>query len=166
MPKIYWVTGLPGSGKTTFAHALRSQLLAANRTVIHLDGDDLRNAFLNIFSYERDDRVSLGKIYLNLAVLINKQNCDVIVSTVSLFKEVQVYLNTLRKDHEIVVILIDASLELLEERNQKSLREKSTLNSPGVTMNIEFPEMVDVVLMGNESSEDQAIKIKELLGNE
>ncbi len=39
---VFWFTGLSGSGKTTVATAVKELLEAAGRTVLILDGDDVR----------------------------------------------------------------------------------------------------------------------------
>src|SRR6266545_5516700 len=39
---IYWFTGQPGAGKTTLALALQAVLRKSGHTVVHLDGEFLR----------------------------------------------------------------------------------------------------------------------------
>jgi adenylylsulfate kinase-like enzyme len=42
---IYWLTGQPGSGKTTLANWMVSALQGS--AIFHIDGDDLRDFFDN-----------------------------------------------------------------------------------------------------------------------
>ena len=41
-PHVFWLTGLPASGKTTLAQALIAHLKARGVAVVGLDGDQLR----------------------------------------------------------------------------------------------------------------------------
>jgi adenylyl-sulfate kinase len=43
MKPVLWLFGLPSSGKTTLANALRDHFRSQNRPVILLDGDELRS---------------------------------------------------------------------------------------------------------------------------
>jgi adenylylsulfate kinase-like enzyme len=40
---VVWITGLAGSGKTSLARALVSELRAGGRSVVHVDGDQVRS---------------------------------------------------------------------------------------------------------------------------
>lgn len=45
--KIVWITGQPGSGKTTLAHALVQRFEYGISGAVHFDGDDLRRMSCN-----------------------------------------------------------------------------------------------------------------------
>ncbi len=166
MNYIYWITGLPGSGKTTFGNRLHLHLQGSNRPTVHLDGDVLRSCFENHFGYNREDRLVLGRIYLNLAKLLYSQKFDVVVSTVSLHQEIHERIMKAREHIRVKVIFIQASKSLLDLRNQKNLRQMKHRDSPGVTLKVEIPTVVDMYLSGDESSEKQAALISELIANE
>jgi adenylylsulfate kinase-like enzyme len=85
---VIWITGLPGSGKTTLASGLKSLLVEEGLNVIHLDGDALRVALNAENSLDLKSRKSLANSYQRIGKLINDQGFTVIVSTVSLFSEV------------------------------------------------------------------------------
>ena len=133
---IFWITGLPGSGKSTLARLIHEKLQVEGKTSIHLDGDELRKSFKNKFGYSRSDRIYLGNIYIDLAILFSKQGLNVVVSTVSMFTEIHERIEIEKTNHEFKVIWIDASSDLLDERNQKNLRNNSVVNSPGITLDL------------------------------
>ena len=150
--RVIWVTGLPGSGKTTFSRKLLAALRTRNLQSVLLDGDDLRAAFNDQFGYSKEERIEASKVYVNLAQMLAKQGVTVIVSTVSLFEEVFVYLNA--KIPAAKVIFMDASSNILDLRNQKQLRSVNSISSPGITLQVDFPSNPTMRLRGEETDEE------------
>jgi adenylylsulfate kinase-like enzyme len=149
---VFWITGLPGSGKTTLAKNFQAYLRSQNLAAVLLDGDELRGALNHRFGYTREERIEASKIYINFAKIIALQDEIVIVSTVSLFQEVFDYLQ-----HELpssIVVFIDASTQLLDSRNQKQLRSTKVGSSPGITLSVDFPKNPKIKLFGDESKEE------------
>ena len=121
---------------------------------------------MGTFGYTREQRVFLGKAYLNLSIMFSLQNLDVVVSTVSLFKEVHDFILDKRELHKIRIIVIRAQNDLLDSRNQKNLRSENQQHSPDVNLKIEYPEFIDLQLHGDETLESQRKIISEILLNE
>ena len=160
---VIWITGLPGSGKTTFAKNLQSYLRDANIAAILLDGDELRAALNHKFGYTREERIEASKIYINFAKMLASQSEIVIVATVSLFDEVFEYLHT--EIPSIKIVLIDASTNLLDSRNQKQLRLSDAKNAPGVSLDVDFPKNPTFRLSGIENRDEWNLIFKELRGS-
>ena len=59
---IFWITGLPGSGKSTLGKAILKEIREEYGPTLLFNGDDLRNIF-EIKSYEKKKRIQLGKQY-------------------------------------------------------------------------------------------------------
>ncbi len=56
MGKVIWFTGLSGSGKTTLSINLKKRLLKeANKSILILDGDAIREASDNKLRFSRND---------------------------------------------------------------------------------------------------------------
>ena len=86
---IIWITGLPGSGKTTLAVNLKSILeTKVSNNIVILDGDNIRKMFPYKISYSNEDRRKLALFYSELALLIDQSDCIVICSFVALFHSV------------------------------------------------------------------------------
>ena len=117
---IIWITGLPGSGKTTLARNLKSILeTKVSNNIVILDGDNIRGILPYKISYSNEDRMKLAFFYSKLALLIEQSNCIVICSFVALFHSVQEY--TRLKANDYFEIFLDPSLDELVNINKKGL---------------------------------------------
>ena len=84
--KVFWITGLSGSGKTTIGMLLREQLIKKhNKPVVFLDGDVVRGILGDIFSYSDEDRLSCAMVYSKLSEELANQGLTVICCTISMF---------------------------------------------------------------------------------
>ena len=122
---IIWITGLPGSGKTTLARNLKSTLeKKVSNNIVILDGDNIRSVLPYQISYSNKDRRKLALFYSELALLIDKSDCIVICSFVALFHSVQEH--TRLKANDYFEIFLDPPLDELAKKNKKDLySEKS-----------------------------------------
>jgi len=93
--RVIWITGLSGAGKTTLANELALRLRDSGITVITLDGDELREVFgaaaLGARNHGRDARLALAFQYAHLCRVISTQGFTVVISTISLFREIHAW---------------------------------------------------------------------------
>lgn len=162
---VWWLTGLPGAGKTTLARILRDRLTSYRRTPVLLDGDELR-AILGAENnaYGTQDRQKLAYFYARLCRYLSSQGFDVICATVSLFSSIH-HWNRENIDHYIEV-LIQAPSGVLQERDQKGLysgAEGGTSSDvPGVDLHVEFPKAPDLII-DNDGSRSPEELVERLL---
>tara|TARA_B100000214_G_C23677688_1_gene494899 strand:- start:12 stop:524 length:513 start_codon:yes stop_codon:yes gene_type:complete len=135
---IIWITGLPGSGKTTLAKKIKSILeKKIVKNIVLLDGDTLRGILPNKLSYSNEDRVKLSIFYSKLALLIEESNCIVICSFVALFHSVQAYIRLNAKDY--FEIFLDPSFDQLSKKNKKDLYSEKSEYLKNQIKDYEFP---------------------------
>jgi adenylylsulfate kinase len=79
---IIWLTGQPGSGKTTIC----KRILWDKPGVFHIDGDDLRDLFDNK-DYSESGRRKNIELAQQIAQYLHKKGSDVVVSLVSPYKD-------------------------------------------------------------------------------
>lgn len=79
---IIWLTGQPGSGKTTIC----KRILWDKPGVFHIDGDDLRDLFDNK-DYSETGRRKNIELAQQISQFLHKKGQDVVVSLVSPYKD-------------------------------------------------------------------------------
>lgn len=163
-----WVTGLPGSGKTTLSVLLQQQLLSTqNRKFVLLDGDQLREVFGSTTLHQSEQRKNLSYQYARLARLLCSQGLDVIVSTVSMFEDVRQW--NRENIAKYLEIFIDVPIETLISRDKHALYSRALRgevdNVLGINASYEAPLSPDIHLcpLPDEQAEHSLQKlIKEL----
>ncbi len=142
MSKVYWVTGISGVGKTTFANILRKQLDEKKIVNILIDADEIREILKKENSYSRENRMELAMIYSKLAKLISDQGVTVIVSTISLIKEIHLWNKQNLKNYIEILIKRDIS-EIIKNDDRNIYKESEVV---GVSIDAEYPENANFVL--------------------
>ena len=119
MSNVFWITGLSAAGKTTMARLLTERLRETGRTVVMLDGDQLRETLSATTDHSREARLVLAFIYARLARLIASQGVTVVVSTIALIKEVHQW----NRAHQpgYFEVYLKVSLDELRRRDPKGI---------------------------------------------
>ena len=118
MNNCYWVTGLSATGKTTLSSLLVSHLRDSGKTVVHLDGDELRKVLADE-AYTREERIALAMRYARLCRLLSEQNIDIVIAVIGMFKELHIWNRKNIKNY--VEIFIDTPLSELKKRDPKNI---------------------------------------------
>ena len=161
---IIWITGLPGSGKTTIAKKLKAILeTKISNNIVLLDGDNIRSILPYKISYSNEDRLKLALFYSKLALLIERSNCIVICSFVALFHSVQEHIRLNANDY--FEIFLDPSLEELANKNKKGLYSETSDYMLKQFVKHEFPKnpelRINTIVDG--VYQDHMVEIKEEL---
>tara|TARA_B100000787_G_scaffold170149_1_gene164379 strand:+ start:1106 stop:1618 length:513 start_codon:yes stop_codon:yes gene_type:complete len=153
MNNCYWVTGLSATGKTTLSSLLVSHLRDSGKTVVHLDGDELRKVLADE-AYTREERIALAMRYARLCRLLSEQNIDIVIAVIGMFKELHIWNRKNIKNY--VEIFIDTPLSELKKRDPKNIYKNFDLgllkNVAGVDLKIDIPSNPDVHLKWSKKS--------------
>jgi len=145
---LYWITGLPGSGKTIIGNKLYYTLKETQDNVVILDGNILKGMFNENVEYSLKSRRERAIRYAKLCKLLTEQGLVVICCTVSMFDEVREW--NRRNNKGYVEIFLDVPMEVLEERNPKGLYSKSKEGDisevTGVDIEVELPQKPDIII--------------------
>jgi adenylyl-sulfate kinase len=150
------VTGLPGSGKTTLCDAVENEFCEAGRSVVRLDGDDLRRSYGDSLGFSEADRHEQAARVRSLSLDACRGGSLALVSVVSPFEADRM---AARVAHQaegfgFFEIYLSTPLEICEARDPKGLWRKARLGEieefTGVSSPYEVPTASDLVLDTNE----------------
>lgn len=116
---VIWVMGLSGAGKTTFSEQVVIEARRRGKSVVWLDGDEIRNLFDNDLSHSLEDRRINNQRLIRICSLLDSQGIDVVCSAQSLFPDLREFCR--RNFSSYRDVLIDAPLNQLVERDTKGI---------------------------------------------
>ncbi len=140
---IFWITGLPGSGKSSIGNKLKPLIEKKYGKTVIIHGDEIRNIYKKK-TYKKVERLKLGKSNSDLCNLLSKQGVNVIFTTVGLVKELFNY--NKKKILRYVEIFIKSDIQLLINKKKKFFYKVKTKNVWGVDLKPEFPSKPDVLI--------------------
>lgn len=119
--RVYWITGLSNSGKTTIGTALYYDLRKKGVNVVILDGDLLKviSSGSEIVAYDDRNRLIRARRYSTMAKLLADQGLWVIVCTRALFEEIREW--NRKNIRGYIEVFLDVPLEILRKRDRKGL---------------------------------------------
>ena len=151
-PRVLWLTGLPGAGKSTIADALEAALLGLGMHTYVLDGDGVRTGLNKDLGFTPEDRAENVRRVAETAKLMMDAGLVVIVSLVSPFRGDRRAAKGLFAEHEFLEVFVDTPSDVVVQRDPKGLYAKAkagTLpNMTGVGQGYEPPENPDVTVSG------------------
>ncbi|MDC0878877.1 adenylyl-sulfate kinase [Candidatus Marinimicrobia bacterium] len=105
--KIIWLTGQPGSGKTTLANHLKEKLEKDNpsKNVIIVDGDDLRDITTNK-DYSRKGREKNIRTAQKIAQFLYNKKFIVLVALVAPYRNIR---ESLKKECSVLECFLSTS---------------------------------------------------------
>lgn len=123
-PRIYWLTGLSGAGKSSIAEATVRHLRSGDIPVLHLDGDVLRQGLCADLGFTEADRSENIRRAASLAQIAQSQGILTICSLISPLRSHRELARTLG-GAAFREVFIDCPLEECIRRDPKGLYSRA-----------------------------------------
>jgi len=161
-----WITGLPASGKSTLARALKKKLADYGINIQVLESDAVRKVLTPEPTYSSAERDRFYSSLLYIGKLLIDNGVNVIFdATANLRKYREMAKKAIPKFAEIY---LDTPLEICMERDPKGIYKKGkdgrSSTVPGLQSTYEKPLNPEITLHGDKNSPDYMVeKILEML---
>jgi len=143
-----WLTGLPGSGKTTIAQKLLRELKARKLKVELFDGDEVRRNLSKGLGFSKEDRDTHNKRIIYVCKLLTRNGVNAIVSLISPYKSTRAYAR--ENLPNFVEVYLNCSVKECIKRDPKGLYKKALAgeitNMTGIQDPYEEPLTPEVLL--------------------
>lgn len=144
-PKVIWITGLSGSGKSSLAKALQARLQSRRKRVEHLDGERVRQLFPLAGFGAEERRNHTHRVGL-LASILEQNGTFVVASLVSPQADARSFVRSLCR--QFVEVHVSTPLAVCEARDTTGLyaraRAGELANVAGLDLPYEEPRAPDV----------------------
>jgi adenylylsulfate kinase len=152
---LVWITGLPSSGKTSLAEAVKQRLTIQGVACCVLDGDAVRGAMQPPFGYTAAERENFYATLGRLGALLAKQGLVVLAAATAPSKQHRAVGR--QAAPAFVEVYVDTPLTECERRDRKGLyaraRKGEIADFPGIGTRYELPETPDVTARGGTNDE-------------
>jgi bifunctional enzyme CysN/CysC len=156
--RVVWLTGLPGSGKSTIADATVRRLHAMGVHTFVLDGDNVRTGLNKDLGFTAEDRAENVRRVAEVSKLMVESGLVVFVALVSPYRGDRRSARELFDEGDFLEVYVDTPVEICAERDPKGLYAKAAAgslpNMTGMGQSYEPPEDPDVVLRGTGDLDD------------
>jgi len=156
-----WITGLPGSGKTTIARELRPLLENRGKRIEVFDGDWVRKELSPDLGFSKEDRELHNKRVIHMSRLLVKHGVVVVVCLISPYREIRRYAR--ERIGRFVEVWARASIETCIERDPKGLYAKALSGEikdmTGIQHPYEQPENPEIILDTEAQTPEKSAKI-------
>jgi adenylylsulfate kinase len=161
---VIWLTGLPGSGKTTIAKALSPKLKGSGFKVELLDGDIVRKELSPELGFTKQDRELHSRRVVFLCKLLSRNGIATIVCLISPYREFRRYARReINVDNNFYEVYVKCSLGTCMRRDPKGLYKKALAGEikdlSGLQDPYEEPENPEVIVNTEEQTSEECINV-------
>lgn len=147
---VLWFTGLSGSGKSTIANTVDHKLHEMGKHTYLLDGDNIRMGLNKNLGFSPEDRTENIRRIGEVAKLFSDAGLITSTAFISPYRDDRDLVRALMADGEFIEILVDAPLDVCEQRDPKGLYKKARAGElkgfTGIDAPYEAPENPELTL--------------------
>lgn len=160
--KVFWFTGLSGSGKSTIAQHLEAKLHQEGFLTQILDGDNIRSGLNKGLTFSNEDRVENIRRISEVAKLFADCGIITLASFISPTEEIRQLSKNIIGIENYTEIYVNTSLEDCIKRDVKGLYAKASQglikNFTGISAIFEPPKNADIVVETTSKSVEDSVQ--------
>lgn len=124
-PKVIWLTGLSGSGKSTIAEKLKEFMKIKGYSIYVLDGDILRRGLNQDLGYDDQSRSENIRRAVEVAKILHDAEVTVVSAFISPFQKDRDLARSQFEQNDFIEVYLSAPLHICEHRDPKGLYKKA-----------------------------------------
>lgn len=158
-----WLTGLPGSGKTTLGQSLLEELRLRGKRTELLDGDEIRKTISSELGFTKHDRDIHLRRVTYICELLNRNSVIAIVALISPYRESRQYARD--KISNFIEVWVNCPVDICMQRDPKGLYKKATIGKMHSLTGVQDPyeQPVDPEITVNTDKESVTESTKRIL---
>jgi len=145
---VIWLTGIPGSGKTTLALELKKFYDQKGLPIDILDGDEIRKTLSKDLGFSPEDRKEHNRRVIFVAKILAKNGVTTIIPLISPYRETREFAR--KEIPNFIEVWVKASVDECKKRDPKGLYKKAMAgeikNLTGLQAPYEEPQNAELVL--------------------
>ena len=149
-PKVIWIMGLSGSGKSTIAKEMKQVLEAKGIVTALLDGDNLRFGLSNNLGFSDEDRIENIRRATEVAKLFVNAGVCTICCFITPNKQAQETVAQIIPEGKLFAIYLSTSIEECEKRDVKGLYAKARAGEikwfTGIDSAFDIPDFINLTI--------------------
>ncbi len=161
LAKVFWFTGLSGSGKSTIARGLEETLHTKGFYAVVLDGDNVRTGINNNLGFSNEDRIENIRRIAEVAKLFLQNGAVVVCCFVSPTEEIRNIARRIIGADDFKEIFVNTPIEECEKRDVKGLylkaRNGEIKDFTGVNAPFEIPVNPDLEIRTQNKSVEESV---------
>jgi len=158
---VIWLTGIPGSGKTTLALELQKFYENKGIPIEILDGDEIRKTLSKDLGLSPEDRKEHNRRVIFVAKILTKNGVTTIVPLISPYRETRA--NARKEIPDFIEIWVKTSVDECIKRDPKGLYKKALAgeikNLTGLQAPYEEPQNAELILDTEKHSVEESIDL-------
>jgi adenylyl-sulfate kinase len=162
---VLWLTGLPGSGKTTLANAVERLLIERGMHAVVLDGDEIRHGLSADLGFSAADRAENIRRVAELSRLLADAGLIVLAAFVSPYRNDRLRARQIVESRSSGIpfseIYLDVDLSVCEKRDPKGMYARARAGQikefTGVSQSYEPPTGADLSVRTDACTVEQGV---------